>query len=114
MVSSRMLARLVVLGALVGVCVGAPMFSIALNANGQEVALEHFEGADAQEEARAFCGQHGLNVEQYVPQLVGLIQEKLGSGGQQQQQQQQQQNKVLFELPLTLNGKQLSLPFVDG
>ena len=33
---------------------------------------------------------------------------------QQQQQEQQQQNKVLFELPLNLNGKQLSLQFLDG
>ncbi len=105
-----LLFRTVIFAALVGACVGAPIFSIPLNANGQEVALEHFEGADAQEEARAFCGRHGLNAEQYVPQLVGLIQEKLKSS----EQQQQQQNKVLFELPLNLNGKQLSLQFVDG
>ena len=96
----------------------APLVSIALQANGADVSLHHYAGADVDAEVAAFCQQHGLSTDTYAAQLMGMVNTKLselqGQGQGQQQPPQQQQQQPLFELSIKVGETDRTLPYYQG
>ncbi|TMW60550.1 hypothetical protein Poli38472_000592 [Pythium oligandrum] len=113
--------------------VAQELFSIPLTMNNRPALLVHYEGFTSRESAMRFLEENSVNdansMNQFVPQLVQLIDNRIAELANQEAQTQPQLQeqeppvqpphqvsalKELFSIPLTMNDRAVVLVHYDG